>query len=110
MQLRDNAATRALYPFGFALEVDYTLSPTSLAANFTVHNLGAEALPYALGLHPGFVFPLAGGAPQAHEVVFDEERFAASSSDRTRRADRAGLSQGAARKRQIAARARAVRQ
>ena len=33
--LSDNAATRALYPFAFELEVDYTLSPTSLAANFT---------------------------------------------------------------------------
>jgi galactose mutarotase-like enzyme len=72
MQLRDNAATRALYPFAFGLEVLYTLSPTSLAAKFTVHNEGAEAMPYALGLHPGFAFPLAGGAPQAHEVVFDK--------------------------------------
>ncbi|MGC1577042.1 MAG: aldose 1-epimerase family protein [Beijerinckiaceae bacterium] len=70
LSLSDNAATRALYPFGFVLEVKYTLSPTSLAANFTVHNLGAEALPYALGLHPGFVFPLAGGSPRAHEIVF----------------------------------------
>ena len=53
MQLRDNAATRALYPFAFELDVDYRLSPTSLAASFTVHNPGAEPLPYALGLHPG---------------------------------------------------------
>ena len=72
MRLADNAATRALYPFGFVLEVEYRLSPTSLAANFTVHNPGAGALPYALGLHPGFVFPLAGGSPQEHEVVFDK--------------------------------------
>jgi galactose mutarotase-like enzyme len=73
MQLRDNAATRALYPFAFELDVDYRLSPTSLAASFTVHNPGAEPLPYALGLHPGFAFPLAGGRPQDHHVVLDEE-------------------------------------
>lgn len=71
MRLADNAATRALYPFAFMLEVEYTLSPTSLGANFTVHNPGAEAMPYALGLHPGFVFPMAGGSPTGHEVVFD---------------------------------------
>ena len=57
LSLSDNAATRALYPFGFVLEAEYRLSPTSLAANFTVHNPGDEALPYALGLHPGFAFP-----------------------------------------------------
>jgi galactose mutarotase-like enzyme len=72
LSLSDNAATRALYPFGFVLEVEYTLSPTSLAANFSVHNSGDEALPYALGLHPGFVFPLPGGSLQEHEVVFDK--------------------------------------
>lgn len=72
MRLSDNAATRALYPFAFRLEVFYTLSPTSLAASFTVHNPGTEALPYALGMHPGFVFPLAGGSHDSHEVVFDK--------------------------------------
>jgi galactose mutarotase-like enzyme len=72
MRLAENADTRALYPFAFALEVLYTLSPTSLAATFTVQNPGAEAMPYALGLHPGFVFPLADGSPHEHEVVFDK--------------------------------------
>jgi len=72
LRLCDNAATRALYPFAFVLEVTYILSPASLAARFTVHNPGAETMPYALGLHPGFVFPLAGGSPQEHEVVFDK--------------------------------------
>lgn len=72
MRLADNAATRALYPFAFVLEVEYTLAPASLRARFTVRNEGAEAMPYALGLHPGFVFPLAGGSPQEHDVVFDE--------------------------------------
>ena len=70
MRLVDNASTRALYPFGFALEVEYALSSTSLSARFTVRNPGPEPMPYALGLHPGFVFPFAGGSPQEHEVVF----------------------------------------
>ncbi|MBV9052260.1 MAG: aldose 1-epimerase family protein [Hyphomicrobiales bacterium] len=72
LRLSDNATTRALYPFAFALEVTYTLSPTTFTARFTVENPGAEPMPYALGLHPGFVFPLAGGSHQGHEVVFDE--------------------------------------
>ena len=72
LRLSDNAATRALYPFAFVLEVAYTLSAASLAARFTVHNPGAELMPYALGLHPGFVFPLAGSSPQEHDVLFDK--------------------------------------
>ena len=72
MRLAENAATHALYPFAFTLEVLYTLTPTSLSASFTVGNPGTEPMPYALGFHPGFVFSLAGGSPQAHEVVFDK--------------------------------------
>ena len=72
LSLRDNAATRALYPFTFRLEVFYTLSPTTFAADFIASNPGTEPMPYALGLHPGFVFPLAGGSPDSHEVVFDK--------------------------------------
>jgi len=73
LRLRDNAQTRALYPFGFALTVEYRLSAERLAASFTVHNPGSEAMPYALGLHPGFAWPLAGGAAEAHRVVFGRD-------------------------------------
>jgi galactose mutarotase-like enzyme len=68
--LRDEDATRALYPFAFELRVEYRLTPTSLSAAFRVGNPGAEPLPYALGLHPGFAWPFAGGRPEEHSVAF----------------------------------------
>ncbi|MFI5012124.1 MAG: aldose 1-epimerase family protein [Hyphomicrobiales bacterium] len=70
LRLRDTAATRALYPFAFELAIDYRLTETSLAAAFTVHNPGPEPMPYALGLHPGFAWPLADGRGQDHRIVF----------------------------------------
>jgi galactose mutarotase-like enzyme len=69
-RLRDNAATRALFPFGFELAADYRLAETSFAAAFSVRNPGPEPLPYALGLHPGFVWPLGEAPPAQHRIVF----------------------------------------
>jgi galactose mutarotase-like enzyme len=69
-RLRDNEATRALYPFAFELTVTYRLSGTGFAAEFSVSNPGAEPMPYALGLHPGFVWPFAEGRVEEHSVAF----------------------------------------
>ncbi|SDR63201.1 Galactose mutarotase [Rhizobiales bacterium GAS191] len=73
LRLTDNEATRALYPFGFELSVDYRLDETTLSASFTVQNRGKEPMPYALGLHPGFAWPLAGGRREDHRIVFGRE-------------------------------------
>ena len=72
-RLRHNEETRALYPFEFELLVEYRLAETSLEAAFTVRNPGIEPLPYALGLHPGFAWPFAGGRAEAHRIVFAGE-------------------------------------
>jgi galactose mutarotase-like enzyme len=72
-RLRDNEATRALYPFAFELSVTYRLSGTCLAAELLVRNPGTEPMPYALGLHPGFVWPLAGGRAEDHSVSFSHD-------------------------------------
>jgi galactose mutarotase-like enzyme len=71
--LRDNEDTRALYPFAFELVVDYRLSETSLEATLAVTNQGGEPMPYAIGLHPGFAWPFAGGQATQHAIVFAGE-------------------------------------
>jgi galactose mutarotase-like enzyme len=71
LRLTDTPATRARYPFAFTLDVEIALSPAALALAFTVGNPGDEPLPYALGFHPAFPWPLDGGAPDAHRVVFE---------------------------------------
>jgi galactose mutarotase-like enzyme len=68
--LQDDAQTRAVYPFGFRLEVEYRLWPSAMQVALSVANTAGETLPYAVGLHPGFRWPLAGSnAP--HTIVFE---------------------------------------
>lgn len=52
--LAQDAGTRADYPFAFRLVVRYTLAGSTLHILHTVQNTGGEALPFAIGAHPGF--------------------------------------------------------
>ena len=70
--LRDSATTRTQYPFAFELAVEYHLGEAELETTLVVANTGDEPMPYACGLHPGFRWPFAGGAPQDYRIVFDE--------------------------------------
>lgn len=70
--LRDDAETRALYPFAFRLEVGFTLDDDALEISFTVTNPGREILPASVGAHPAFRWPLTEGIPKAtHVLEFD---------------------------------------
>ena len=69
-RLEADEATWALYPFDFRLDAIYRIEETALAWALEVANLGSEPMPYALGLHPGFRWPLAGSAA-AHAFIFD---------------------------------------
>ncbi len=70
LELADDAGTRSVYPFGFSLSVAYALSEAGIAITFSVRNTGDRTLPYALGFHPGFRWPLPGAAREGHTVVF----------------------------------------
>jgi len=70
LRLEADAASRVLYPFDFRLDAVYRLEAEALVWRLEATNLGGEPMPYALGLHPGFRWPLAGsGAP--HVFQFD---------------------------------------
>ena len=69
--LRDDPSTRAAYPFAFELALDYCLAGETLGVELAVTNTGGEPMPYACGLHPGFRWPFAGGAPEDYRIVFD---------------------------------------
>jgi galactose mutarotase-like enzyme len=73
LRLTDTAETLALYPFRFELNVEYRLSETSLEVAFDLRNPGAEPMPYALGLHPGFAWPFGGGEADRHSILFAED-------------------------------------
>lgn len=72
MRLRDSAATRAFYPFAFEFSVTSALTDTALRLTLEVANTGAVALPYACGVHPGFCWPIAGGAREDYRIEFAE--------------------------------------
>jgi len=53
--LRSDETTAHHYPFNFTLALTYRLAPTALNVSFEVINDGDCVMPYAVGLHPGFV-------------------------------------------------------
>lgn len=68
--------TKARFPFDFRLEATYCLNDDGFLASFEVVNTGREALPYALGLHPGFRWPYVGTARDGHRVLFEKNERA----------------------------------
>ncbi len=72
LELAADAGTRALYPFAFRLAVTHTLTTAGLSTELAVSNQGDRPMPYALGLHPGFRWPLSGDRRDGHAVVFAE--------------------------------------
>ena len=61
LRLTDSDATRAYYPYAFRLDVTVRLRPAGLDFDVVVANPGDGPLPYALGFHPAFPWPFAGG-------------------------------------------------
>lgn len=72
-RLTDSAATRAVYPFAFVLEMAFRLEGRMLTMEATVTNSGHADLPFSFGYHPAFAWPLPGGAEKAaHKLVFEQ--------------------------------------
>ena len=72
LRLCDSFETRALYPFGFQFDVIHVLGDSTLTTALEITNIGDAPAPYAVGLHPGFCWPLAGsGAP--HFFLFETD-------------------------------------
>lgn len=71
--LRDDAETRAAFPFAFELRATYRLDGASLLTEIEVINPDLTAtLPTSFGFHPAFAWPLpGGGAREGHRVLFD---------------------------------------
>ncbi len=76
LTLTDNARTRAVYPFAFALALEYRLSADALAIAIEVANPGDRRTPYACGLHPGFRWPLGSAGREGALVQFAKAEIA----------------------------------
>jgi len=86
-RLAESAATLAVYPFRFELELAFALAGATLSMTATVRNPGGPPLPFSFGFHPAFAWPLPGGAAKEdHAIVFEREE-----SGDIRRIDAQGL-------------------
>ena len=67
--LTSSAQTLASYPFRFALEIAFRLHESTLTVTHTVSNAGDEPLPFLLGGHPAFRWPLPGAESAAEHSI-----------------------------------------
>lgn len=69
--LVSSAATRAVYPFDFSLVLEHRLVGRAVTVTAEVRNTGDRPMPFGIGFHPAFVWPLPGCDGLAHEIVLD---------------------------------------
>ncbi len=72
LRLTSSVDTRTLYPYDWTLDVAIALAGPALSTRVTVRNDGDRPMPYAVGLHPGFRWPFAGGDPDDYAIDFAE--------------------------------------
>ena len=73
LRLEADAATRAVYPFDFRLDMQFAVAGATLMMTATVMNRGEADMPFSFGYHPAFAWPLPyGGAAEAHVVEFEK--------------------------------------
>ena len=74
LRMVDSAETRKSYPFAFVLDIVFALDGGTLVNRAEVRNAGDAPMPFSLGFHPAFVWPLPGGEGKTHFVrLADEE-------------------------------------
>jgi galactose mutarotase-like enzyme len=72
LRLKSNEATLIRYPFGFQLDVTYSIAGATLTVAAEVVNSGSGTMPVSFGFHPAFRWPLPyGGDRDAHEIRFE---------------------------------------
>lgn len=85
-RLADSDATRAIYPFAFALETAFAIRGATLTMTATLANPGSRDLPASFGFHPAFAWPLPYGRDRADHVL----SFERDEADAIVRLDAAG--------------------
>ncbi|HEX7852656.1 MAG TPA: aldose 1-epimerase family protein [Sphingobium sp.] len=80
-RLTDSAETRAVWPFAFRFDMAYRLDGATLTTSATITNTGTNTgtnmgdaeMPFSLGYHPAFAWPLPyGGAKADHRILFEK--------------------------------------
>lgn len=72
LRLVDSDATRTQYPFAFRLDLVFAVEGGTLIARAEVTNAGTGRMPFSLGFHPAFRWPLPGGEGMPHRVRLEK--------------------------------------
>jgi len=72
-ELAASQATKAVYPFDFLLAVEHRIEGRAITVTAEVSNRGDKPMPFGLGFHSAFVWPLPGAEGQAHGVSLDNK-------------------------------------
>jgi galactose mutarotase-like enzyme len=73
-RLTADAQTFAVYPFQFALDVNFSVEDSTLSVTSWIHNRGDRDMPTSLGYHPAFAWPLPYGQDRAaHFIEFEAD-------------------------------------
>ena len=76
-RLEADAATRAVYPFDFRLDMQFAVAGGTLMMTATVMNRGEADMPFSFGYHPAFAWPLPfGGSADDHRIEFEKAETA----------------------------------
>lgn len=87
LRLAADAATRAVWPFEFSLDMIFAIRGATLTMTGKVGNRGAGPMPASFGFHPALRWPLPGApSKDGHLIRFDRPEPAP-----VRRLDAAGL-------------------
>ncbi|WP_137153165.1 aldose 1-epimerase family protein [Devosia sp. FKR38] len=69
--LKSSLASHSVYPFDFTLTIEHRLVGRAVAVTAEVHNASHALMPFGIGFHPAFVWPLPGCEGQVHRVTLD---------------------------------------
>lgn len=70
-ELVSSEASKAAYPFDFQLTLRHAVEGQRLTVTAGVTNTSTTPLPFGLGFHPAFAWPLPGAEGRAHFVQLD---------------------------------------
>ena len=70
-ELKSSQASRSVYPFDFGLVLEHRVVGRAMVVTAEVTNADQRPMPFGIGFHPAFVWPLPGCAGLEHRVVLD---------------------------------------
>ncbi|QWW70655.1 aldose 1-epimerase family protein [Rhizobium sp. WYJ-E13] len=70
-ELAASETTKAVYPFDFLLAVIHSVEGRALTVAAEVTNRDSRSMPFGLGFHAAFLWPLPGAAKKPHTITLD---------------------------------------